>query len=124
VLLSGRRDLAAARRFFARALRAGTVPAEVTTDRAAVYPRVLDELIPSALHTTERYANNRIEADHGRLKARLRPMRGLKRRRSARIGAAGHALVQNIRRGHYELATETPVRRRLREAFDQLTTAI
>jgi transposase-like protein len=34
VLLSERRDLAAARRFFTRALRLGTVPAEVTTDRA------------------------------------------------------------------------------------------
>ena len=51
VLLSRRRDLAAARRFFTRAL-AGTVPAEVTTDRAPVYPRVLDELVPSALHTS------------------------------------------------------------------------
>jgi transposase-like protein len=48
VLLSARRDLAAARRFFTRALRAGTIPAEVTTDRAPVYPRVLDELVPSA----------------------------------------------------------------------------
>ena len=50
VLLSVRRDLAAARRFFGRGLRAGTLPIEVTTDRAPVYPRVLDELIPSALH--------------------------------------------------------------------------
>jgi transposase, IS6 family len=58
VLLSVRRDLAAARRFFTRALRAGTVPAGVTTDRAPAYPRILDELIPSALHTVERYANN------------------------------------------------------------------
>jgi transposase, IS6 family len=38
VLLSVRRDLAAARRFFTRALRAGTVPAEVTTDRARPAP--------------------------------------------------------------------------------------
>src|ERR1700722_1002001 len=60
------------------------VPAEVTTDRAPVYPRVLDELVPSALHTVERHANNPIEADHGRLKARLRAMRSLKRHRSAR----------------------------------------
>jgi IS6 family transposase len=82
------------------------------------------ELIPSALHTVERYANNPIETDHGRLKARLRPMRGLKRHRSARILAAGHALVQNIRRGHYELATDVPARHRLRAAFDQLATAI
>jgi transposase, IS6 family len=74
--------------FFTRALHTGTTPAEVTTDRAPVYPRVLDELIPSALHTVEQYANNPIEADHGRLKARLRPMRGLKRHRSARTLAA------------------------------------
>ena len=51
-------------------------------------------------------------------------MRGLKRHRSARIVAAGHALVQNIRRGHYEIATEAPARHRLRVAFDPLTTAI
>jgi IS6 family transposase len=50
------------------------------------YPRVLDELIPSALHTVERYANNPVEADHGRLKARLRPMRDLKCHRSAHPG--------------------------------------
>jgi len=124
VLLSARRDLAAARRFFIRALRAGTVPAEVTTDRASVYPRVLDELVPSALHTVEQYANNPVEVDHGRLKARLRPMRGLKRRRSAWTLAAGHAFVQNLRRGHYEIATEAPSRRRLRVAFNDLVPAI
>src|SRR5205814_9611683 len=105
VLLSAKRDLAAARRFFTRALRTGTVPAEVTTDRAPVYPRVLDELVPSALHIVEQYANNPIEADHGRLKARLRPLRGLKRHRSARILAAGHAFVQDPRRRHYDIAT-------------------
>jgi IS6 family transposase len=53
VLVSTKRDLSAARRFFTRALRAGTVPVEVTTGRAPAYPRVLDELVPSALHTVE-----------------------------------------------------------------------
>lgn len=124
VLLSTRRDLAAARRFFIRALRAGTIPVEVTTDRAPVYPRVLDELIPSARHTVEQYANNPVEADHGRLKARFRPMRGLKRHRSARILAAGHAFVQNVRRGHYDIATDTSGRHRLRAAFDDLALTI
>jgi transposase-like protein len=124
VLLSRRRALAAARRFLTRALRAGTVPAEVITDRAPVYPRVLDELVPSALHTVEQYANNPIETDHGRLKARLRPMRGLKRHRSARIFAAGHAFVQNLRRGHYDIATDVPDRHRLRIAFDDLAITI
>jgi transposase-like protein len=124
ILLSARRDLAAARRFFTRALRAGTIPVEVTTDRAPVYPRVLEELIPSALHTVEQYANNPVEADHGRLKARLQPMHGLKRRRSAWILAAGHAFVQNLRRGHYDIATGAPDRHRLRIAFDDLAITI
>jgi transposase, IS6 family len=124
VLLSATRDLAAARRFFTRTLRAGTVPAEVTTDRAPAYPRVLDELVPSALHTVKRHANNPIEADHGRLKARLQPMRGLKRHGSARVLAAGHAFVQNLRRGHYDIATEVSGRHRLRIAFDDLALTI
>jgi hypothetical protein len=47
-LVSERRDLAAARRFFARALSHGRRPVEVTTDRAAAYPQVLDEQLPAA----------------------------------------------------------------------------
>jgi transposase-like protein len=108
VMLSIQRDLAAARAFFVKALKVGTVPLEVSTDRAASYPRVLDELLPQALHTVQQYSNNPVEADHGRLKARLRPMRGLKRHRSVRTVAAGHAFVQNLRRGHYDIATERP----------------
>ena len=124
VLLSERRDLAAARRFFVRALRAGTIPVEVTTDRAPVYPRVFDELVPSALHTVEQYANNLVEADHGRLKAWLRPIRGMKGHRSVRILAAGHAFVQNLRRGHYEIATDVPDRHKLRTIFEELAVII
>ena len=122
--MSAKRDLAAARRFLTSALRAGIVPAKVTTDRAPVYPRVLDELVPSALHTVEQYANNPIETDHGRLKARLRPMRGLKRHRAARILAAGHAFVQNLRRGHYDIAIDVPGRHRPRIAFNDLAITI
>jgi transposase, IS6 family len=65
-----------------------------------------------------------VECDHGRLKARLRPMRGLKRDRSARVVIMGHALVQNVRRGHYELAVEEPAHRRLAIAFAELAMAI
>src|SRR6476619_7419183 len=99
VWLSRRRDLAAARMFFRGALATGTVPVEVTTDGAPAYPRVLDELIPTAMHSAEQYANNGIEADHGRLKTRLRPMRGLKQFGTTCIVAAGHAFVQSLRRG-------------------------
>ena len=82
------------------------------------------ELIPSALHTVEQYANNPVEADHGRLKARLRPMRGLKSYRSARILAAGHAFVQNLRRGHYDIVTDVSGHHRLQKAFDHLAITI
>jgi IS6 family transposase len=124
VLVSERRDLAATHRFFTQALAHGRSPTEVTTDRAPAYPRVLDELLPAACHVTEQYANNAIEADHGRLKSRLRPMRGLKRLRSARVISAGHAFVQNLHRGHYELATDIDPRHRIPQAFTELVLAI
>jgi transposase-like protein len=125
VLVSAHRDATAARRLFQRAISETKVtPAETTTDRAQVYPAVLEELLPAAWHRTDQYANNRIECDHGRLKARLRPMRGLKQDRNAAVIVAGHALVQNVRRGHYELAAEEPENRRLAVAFDELALAI
>jgi IS6 family transposase len=125
VFVSPRRDAAAARRCFDRALSATkTTPVEVITDHAGTYPMVLAELLPAAWHRTDRYANNRVEYDHGRLKARLGPMRGLRQDRSTRVIIAGHAFVQNLRRGHDELAVEEPVNQRLAVAFDELALAI
>jgi transposase-like protein len=88
------------------------------------HPQVLEEVLPAAWHRTHRYANNHVEADPGRLKARLGPMRGLKQDRSARVVIAGHAFVQNLRRGHYELAVEEPINRRVAVTFDELVLAI
>jgi len=125
ILISVRRDADAARRFFQRAL--GTLkvtPTEVVTDAAAVYPAVLDDLIPSAGHHVEQYANNRIEADHSQLKHRLRPMRGLRTDRTASVVIAGHAFIQNIRRGHYEIGPDGPPSRRVAAAFTELAQAI
>jgi transposase-like protein len=85
---------------------------------------VLDELLPAARHVIEQYANNPLESDHGRLKARVRPMRGLKRLRSARVISTGHAFIQNLRRGHYELGIETDPKRPLPAAFTELALAI
>jgi transposase, IS6 family len=124
VLVSLRRD-AAARQFFDRAIGSTkATPVEVVTDKAAVYPKVPDEVPPAAWHRTERYANNRLEADHGQLKRRLRPMRGLKTDLGAKVVIAWHALVQNIRRGHYELGVDQPVHLRVAIAFDELAMAI
>jgi IS6 family transposase len=102
VFVSARRDITAARRFFEQAIGTTRVASvAVVTDRAATYPMVLDHLLPAAWHRTDRYANNQVEADHGRLKSRLRPMRG-----------------------HYELAAEEPATRRLAVAFDELALVI
>jgi IS6 family transposase len=124
VFVSARRDIRAARRFFETALRAHGDPVEVVTDRAPALRAVIEGLIPAAFHNTEQYANNRIEADHGRLKARLRPMRGLKRDRTARVIMRGHMLMQNLRRGHYELGVVAPPRRRIATAFTELARTI
>jgi transposase-like protein len=125
VLVSTRRDAAAARRFFTRALRTlQVIPSEVVTDAAPVYPAVLDELLPSAWHHVERYANNPIETDHGQLKRRLRPMRGLQTDRTAQVVIIGHAFLQNLRHGHYELGVDTRPALRVAAAFTELAQAI
>ena len=51
-------------------------------------------------------------------------MRGRKQDRSATVVLAGHALVQNLRRRHYELAVEEPASLRVAAAFDELALAI
>ncbi len=125
VLVSDRRDADAARKFFRRVLSTLKVtPTEVVTDAAAIYPTVLDELIPSGWHHVEQHANNPIEADHSQLKHRLRPMRGLRTDTTAQVIIAGHAFLQNLRRGHYELAIDVPPASRVAAAFAELAHAI
>lgn len=124
VFVSTNRDLKAATTFFASAICSHGEPVEVTTDRAHALVRVVSELLPAALHDTTQYANNRAEADHGRLKARLRPMRGLKQDRSARVVIRGHAFMQNLRRGHYELGVDALPGLTLAAAFDKLAQVI
>jgi hypothetical protein len=51
-------------------------------------------------------------------------MRGLKRLRCARVISAGHAFIQNLRRGHYELGTEEGANLRILTAFTELALAI
>jgi transposase, IS6 family len=51
-------------------------------------------------------------------------MLGLKRVPSARAIAAGHAFVQNLRRGHYAITADLPVQDRVRVAFDDLALSL
>jgi IS6 family transposase len=125
VLVSKRRNIPAATRFFEMMLAGRERPREVTTDLAAPLLRVVDDLLPEVLHDTTQFANNRIECDHGRLKARLRPMRGLRTDRTASTVIHGHAFIQNLRRGHYELGIEARHDRlRVAAAFEELTASI
>lgn len=97
---------------------------EGRTDRAPVGVAVMEKLLPAAWQCTDRYANDQIEADHGRLKVWLRAMRGLKQDCGARMGITGHAFVQNVRRGYCELADAEPANRGLAAALDELAVAI
>ena len=51
-------------------------------------------------------------------------MRGLKRDHSAGVIMRGHAFMQNIQRGHYELGTEARQHRRIAHAFAELARTI
>jgi putative transposase len=77
-MLSARRDMAAAKRFFARSLEVvGHVPEKVTTDGHDAYPRAIRETLGEhVIHRTSRYLNNKIEQDHRGIKGRYQPMRG------------------------------------------------
>jgi transposase, IS6 family len=124
VCVSTKRDTGAAERFFTTALQAHGLPVEVITDRAPPLRAAIDELIPAALHNTDRYANNRMECDHGQPKAWLRPMRGLKRDHTAHVIMRGHAFMPNIRRGNDELGIEADPHHRVATAFAELARTI
>jgi transposase, IS6 family len=122
--VSPTRHMVAARRFFEHAIAAtGTTPRRVITDKAGAYPPALATGVPGVLHRTGRYRTNGIERDHGFLKERLRPMRGLKSSRSAAVFVVGHALVRNICRGFYRIG-EAPKRLMLAWTWAHLASAI
>ena len=86
VMLSPRRDLAAAKAFFRSARTVtGVAPDRVTSDGHDAYPAAIrHELGARVRHRTSAYLNNRLEQDHRGIKDRYRPMRGFKSVRSAR----------------------------------------
>jgi hypothetical protein len=96
----------------------------VVTGAAPIYPAGLAELMPAAWHHVERHANSPVGADHSRLKHQLRPMRGLRTDRTAKVIIAGHAFMQNVRRGHYAFAVDVPRHDRVAAAFTEWARAI
>jgi putative transposase len=85
-MLSPKRDMAAAQRFFRSAQTvAGRRPEQVTTDGHNSYPRAIAEVLGKKVkHRCSRYKNNRIEQDHRGIKQRYYPMLGFKSLRSAK----------------------------------------
>jgi IS6 family transposase len=82
--LSVTRDLPAAEAFFRRSIAStGCRPEHIVTDKASFYLRAVNTWAPDAKHTATGFYNrvistNRCERNHGYVKSRLRPMRGLK----------------------------------------------
>src|SRR6266496_5445556 len=77
-MLSEKRDMEAAKRFFQQALETvGHAPQRVTTDGHDSYPRAIRETLGrDVLHRTNHYLNNRLEQDHRGITQRYYPMRG------------------------------------------------
>ena len=88
--------------------------AQIVTDSSQP-AAVIADLVPDE-HCTERYAN-RIESDHARLKARLRPMRGLK---TDRTGSIASAVTPSFR--IYDGAISVRSQRRLDHALEAVST--
>ncbi len=97
VFLQAKRDGAAAKRFFKRLLRNhGDEPRKIVTDKLRSYGVAHRELIPEAIHVTERYANNRAEQSHEPTRVRERGMRRFKSVRQAQRFLGAHAAVSNL----------------------------
>jgi len=109
--LSATRDLTAAEAFFRRSIDStGCVPRHVVTDKATFYPSAIRSHAPEAQHTATGFYNrvistNRCERNHGYLKSRLRPMRGLKSFHVCRaaISRVGRATPDRARFRHCDV---------------------
>ena len=97
VYLQGKRDGAAAKRFFKRLLRShGSEPRKIVTDKLRSYPVAHRELMPDVIHSAEQYEDNRAEQSHETTRVRERGMRKFKSMKQAQRFVTAHAAVQNL----------------------------
>jgi transposase-like protein len=108
--LSPRRDVAAAKAFFRKAIKGqGSVPRSITLDGYAASHRAVHEMkadgeLPAeAKLRSSKYLNNLIEQDHRGVKLRIGPMLGFKQFRTAAIVIAGIELLRRIGKGQFNL---------------------
>ena len=97
VFLQKRRDAKAAKRFFKRMLKKNKgEPRKIVTDKLRSYAVAHRELIPEAIHDTEKYANNRAVLSHQPTRVRERVMRRFKSLKQAQRFLDAHAAVYNL----------------------------
>lgn len=107
-LLSERRDIAAAQRFFSRAIDRHGTPMSITLDGYPATHIAVAELKDGGVLRqetkvwTSKYLNNIIERDHRRVKQRIYPMLGFKSFRNAAVTISGIELAQKIKKGQFD----------------------
>jgi DDE domain len=117
VFVSPRRDTAAARRFFEGAIGATRVmPIEVTTDRPAANPAVLDDLQPATWHRTEQAHRMRPRPAEGAATTDARAQPGPQRHGRAGRACLGAEPSARLRRARGRGASKPSSCRRVRRA--------
>ena len=97
ILVQSRRNRRAAVRFFRKLLkRQGRVPRRLITDKLRSYPAASRTVMPSVVHVTDQYANNRAEVSHQPTRQRERQMRRFKLAGHLQRFASVHGVVQNL----------------------------
>jgi putative transposase len=97
ILVQSRRNKQAAVRFFRKLLKSqGRVPRRLITDKLRSYPAACRTVMPSVIHCTDQYANNRAEVSHQPTRQRERQMRGFKSATQRQRFASVHGVVQNL----------------------------
>ncbi len=104
ILVQSRRNKRAATRFFRKLLkRQGSEPRRLITDKLRSYTAAHRIVMPSVVHCTEQYANNRAEVSHQPTRQRERQMRRFKSAAHAQRFLAVHGPVQNLFRVYRHL---------------------
>ena len=97
ILVQSRRNRRAAVRFFRKFLkRQGCVPRRLVTDKLRSYPAACRTVMPSVVHCTDQYANNRAEVSHQQTRQRERQMRRFKSSAHLQRFASIHGVVLNL----------------------------
>ena len=95
ILVQSRRNRRADIRFFRKLLKGqGCVPRRLITDKLRSYPAACRTVMPSVVHRTDRYANNRAEVSHQ--PTRERQMRRFKSAAHAQRFLSVHGSIQNL----------------------------